>query len=128
MYCPNCKQYNEGVYCPECGAKLVEAPECDEVVARESYCPNCKQHFEGIYCPECGAKLIETPECDEASSVKRILKAAEQGDASAQTKVGMCYYCGIDVEQNETEAAKWFLKAAEQGSDEAVKNLKKLGY
>ena len=75
MYCPNCKQYNEGVYCPECGAKLIEAPECDEVVARESYCPNCKQHFEGIYCPECGAKLVEAPECDEASAVKMILKA-----------------------------------------------------
>ena len=71
MYCPNCKQYNEGVYCPECGAKLIEAPERDEVVARESYCPNCKQHFEGIYCPECGNKM-ETIDDWQAFAYKSI--------------------------------------------------------
>ena len=26
MYCPNCKEYHEGKFCPECGTKLIEEP------------------------------------------------------------------------------------------------------
>jgi TPR repeat protein len=42
-------------------------------------------------------------------------KAAEQGDAVAQSVLGSCYASGAGVEQDHAEAAKWWRKAAEQG-------------
>ena len=50
-------------------------------------------------------------------------KAAEQGDAEAQCKLGNCYYYGNGVDEDETEAIKWYRKAAEQGNEEAQNNL-----
>lgn len=64
--------------------------------------------------------------------VERLKTAAEQGDteaqvelvqfsaiklndAEAQYKLGVCYYYGRGVEEDEEEAAKWYRKAAEQG-------------
>lgn len=41
--------------------------------------------------------------------------AAEKGDAAAQTKLGVAYSTGINVEINKEEAVKWYKKAAEQG-------------
>jgi TPR repeat protein len=48
---------------------------------------------------------------------KILLKKAEQGDAEAQYKVGICYETKNDygVKENEKESFKWFLKAANQG-------------
>ena len=48
-------------------------------------------------------------------AVKWYRKAAEQGDASAQSQLGVMYAFGLGVPQNENEAAKWWRKAAEQG-------------
>ena len=56
---------------------------------------------------------------DDTEAAKWFRKAAEQGDAEAQSKLGECYYFGIGVEKDETEALKWFRKAAEQGDDGA---------
>lgn len=42
-------------------------------------------------------------------------RAAERGDAAAQSMLGNMYYQGQGVAQNYAEAAKWFRKAAEQG-------------
>ena len=42
-------------------------------------------------------------------------KAAEQGDANAQIKLGVMYYQGNDIPQDYAEAVNWFRKAAEQG-------------
>ena len=52
-----------------------------------------------------------------------IKKAAEQGDAEAQYSLGVCYYYGYGVEQDDAEPADWFRKAAEQGYAEAQNNL-----
>ena len=51
---------------------------------------------------------------------KRLLQAAEQGDACAQCNLGILYGNGVDdngyaVEGNRPEAVKWLLAAAEQG-------------
>lgn len=40
---------------------------------------------------------------------------AEQGDASAQHKLGLMYYHGKGVNVSYIQAAKWFRRAAEQG-------------
>ena len=49
--------------------------------------------------------------------------AAEQGDATAQFKLGLSYSTGRGVTQSDVEATKWFRRAAEQGDDDAQFNL-----
>lgn len=61
------------------------------------------------------------------SEIENYRKAAEQGDAVAQRKLGYRYGNGIGVKQDHAEAFKWYRKAAEQGdnlSEEALKNNK----
>ena len=54
-------------------------------------------------------------------------KSAEQGYASAQYNLGLCYYYGDGVVENYTEAVKWIREAAKQGQAKAVDALKVLG-
>ena len=48
-------------------------------------------------------------------AVEWFTKAAEQGNASAQYNLGVCYEDGQGVAQNYAEALKWYTKAANQG-------------
>lgn len=48
-------------------------------------------------------------------SIGFLQKAAEQGNAQAQSILGACYLEGGGVTRNENEGAKWLTKAAEQG-------------
>jgi TPR repeat protein len=48
---------------------------------------------------------------------------AEQGEASAQHRLGLMYWDGQGVGQDMTEAVKWFRKAAKQGHAEAQERL-----
>ena len=50
-----------------------------------------------------------------ADDIETLRKAAEQGDADAQTALGMRYYTGDGVPKDYAEAVKWYHKAAEQG-------------
>ena len=64
-------------------------------------------------------------EKDEA--VKWFRKAAEQGDASAQTFLADCYLFGRGVAKDETEVLTWFRRAAKQddyGAETAKNYLK----
>jgi len=40
-------------------------------------------------------------------------KAAEQGDATAQNNLGVCYENGMGVERDRKKAVYWYTKAAE---------------
>ena len=63
---------------------------------------------------------------DDYEAVEWYLKAAEQGLAEAQYKLGDMYYdmyYGDDVEQSYEKAVEWYLKAAEQGLAEAQYTL-----
>ena len=42
-------------------------------------------------------------------------KAADQGDASAQNKIGVLYDNGQGVRQDYAQAKAWYQKAADQG-------------
>lgn len=53
------------------------------------------------------------------------LKLAEQGNADAQLAVGMMYFDGAGVPEDNSEAAKWFQKAADQ---ENATGQCKIGY
>ena len=53
-------------------------------------------------------------------------RAVEQGCASAQYDLGVCYYNGQGVEQDRDNAVKLWNMAAEQGYEEAVDALREL--
>ena len=59
--------------------------------------------------------------CDSepVSEFDAARQAAEQGDAGAQTALGVMYEDGEGVPQDYAEAVKWFRKAAEQGDADA---------
>ena len=59
----------------------------------------------------------------EAESPEEVRKAAEQGNAEAQFKLGEMYRQGVGVTQDFAETAKWYRKAAEQGHVAAQCNL-----
>ena len=61
--------------------------------------------------------------CSEGIDLASIRKAAEQGDADAQSRLGYMYFEGKGVGQNYAEAVKWFRKAAEQGDVYAQNGL-----
>jgi len=52
---------------------------------------------------------------DYKSAAVWLQRAAEQGLAEAQDKLGFMYYKGKGVRQNKVIAAKWYEKAAEKG-------------
>lgn len=60
---------------------------------------------------------------DQVEAVKWYRKAAEQGHASAQINLGVCYVNGDGVEKDQVEAVKWYRKAAEQGDESALIKL-----
>jgi len=60
---------------------------------------------------------------DIPKDVKLFQKAADQGDADAQLKLGVCYVNGNGVSVDKGEAAKWFRKAADQGNAKAQYDL-----
>ncbi len=56
-------------------------------------------------------------------SFKWYLKAANQGDASAQFYVGYYYASGYGVNKDDNLAFEWYNKAAEQNNKSALNNL-----
>jgi len=60
---------------------------------------------------------------DRAVAAKWYRKAAEQGFAKAQNRLGFLYDLGLGVPENDVEAVKWYRKAAEQGFAKAQCNM-----
>ncbi len=60
---------------------------------------------------------------DYATALQEFKKDAEQGDARAQSKLGVMYDNGEGVPQDYKEAVKWYTLAAEQGHTLAQANL-----
>lgn len=61
------------------------------------------------------------PQSQQLSSQLRV--QAEQGDVTAQRKLGMAYDSGQGVPRDLIEAARWYTRAAEQGDAIAQNNL-----
>ena len=59
------------------------------------------------------------PGFGESQDIDKLRKAAEQGDARAQTMLGVMYDNGEGVAEDDREAVRWYRKAAEQGLAEA---------
>ena len=60
---------------------------------------------------------------DYAEAMKWYRKAADQGEAHAQTNLGYMYAQGHGVSKDDAEAVLWYRKAAEQGHARAQTNL-----
>ena len=60
---------------------------------------------------------------DYATAIKEWTPLAEQGNASAQSNLGIMYSKGVGVVQNYKTAVKWYTLAAEQGHAKAQYNL-----
>ena len=60
---------------------------------------------------------------DYQTAMKIWKPLAEQGDASAQSNLGLMYDLGEGVPQDDKQAVKWYRLAAEQGDAEAQFNL-----
>ncbi len=60
---------------------------------------------------------------DYKQAVEWYLKAAEQGDASAQRCLGICYKNGNGVTKDYAKAVEWWRMAAEQGDTDAQDDL-----
>lgn len=62
-------------------------------------------------------------EAAESVDYKALMAAAEEGNAEAQYRVGLCYALGQGVPQNDREAIPWYQKAAGQGHAGAQSSL-----
>jgi hypothetical protein len=67
----------------------------------------------------CGVTLL----AQTSPPLAEVRKAAEQGDATAQAKMGRAYFLGLGVPKDAAEALKWYRKAAEQGEPNAQVTL-----
>ncbi|GFO55676.1 hypothetical protein GMSM_26830 [Geomonas sp. Red276] len=47
--------------------------------------------------------------------IAQVKQRAEQGDAAAQSKLGVLYSSGVGMRMDKKEAVKWYQKAADQG-------------
>lgn len=62
----------------------------------------------------------------DVEGIKWIRKAAKQGHARAQFRLGNEYESGQNIQQDYAEAERWHRKAAKQGDTDAQERLRKL--
>ncbi len=83
----------------------------------------------GVVVVLCVIALVFTSSWDdeEAGSsvpdIEKVTASAEEGDASAQFRLGLYFHQGKEVEKDAPKALKWYHKAAEKGHAEAQYNL-----
>jgi len=59
---------------------------------------------------------------DYKTAFEKFMPLAEQGDATAQSNLGLMYFKGTGVPQNYIEAHKWYNIAGANGEDSGRKN------
>jgi hypothetical protein len=70
-----------------------------------------------------GGQYVLFDRADPATALKVWMSAAEQGDATAQFRVGQIYEMGLGTSPDYSAAASWYRKAADQGNRAAAINL-----
>lgn len=60
---------------------------------------------------------------DYTRAVRLLEPLARRGDATAQVRMGLLYYHGHAVRENDARAFEWFLRAAEQGNTDGQFHL-----
>jgi Sel1 repeat len=77
----------------------------------------------GVAVPDVDSAMAAYNGGDFAGALRFARPRAEQGDARAQSLLGLLYYRGRGVSQDDTQAASWFRRAAAQGDAAAQFNL-----
>ncbi|MFZ6845350.1 tetratricopeptide repeat protein [Undibacterium sp. RuTC16W] len=67
--------------------------------------------------------LSDSNRISVSSDLGALTKLANQGDVLAQTRLGVMYFHGENVEQDYQQALQWFQKAADKGHAGAQTNL-----
>ena len=75
------------------------------------------------FCSASGTRRADGVPQNDSTAVEWYRKAADQGHASAQSKLGWMYAQGRGVEQSDALAAEWYRKGAAQGEASAQNNL-----
>ena len=71
-----------------------------------------------------GEKAAEQGHADaKKAPLRQLMERAEQGDAIAQSNLGVMYANGEGVTQDYEKAVEWYQKAAQQGFANAQYNL-----
>ena len=119
--------------CVQCGGNIeFDASQLGAGASATVPCPHC-----GVETTICGpnqegasppiAPVVRGSEAQRGAAITEVLrwyrKAAEEGDAECQFRLGEALAAGWGVAQDYAEAARWFLKAAEQGHPTAQFNM-----
>lgn len=71
--------------------------------------------------PQAGVREAGAPD-----AIRAYLDQAEAGDVHAMRMLGVMYYYGLNVQQDQEKGLHWYRQAAEKGSDAARKDLSRL--
>ena len=63
---------------------------------------------------------------DDTEAVKWVTKAAENGSAAGQFKLGVAYLLGLSVQKDRTLAKEWLGKACDNGDQQGCEFYGKL--
>lgn len=136
---------DKGMMCPRCGTPILQTKEVVppiQEIAEESNnrSSNSKKYIFIALCVVAifllvglGFYLFSDSNSEKsvpldhhaAWSFDELLKQAQNGDADAQYKVGMCYEYGDGVGQDEAKAMRWYGLAAGMGHVEAQQALER---
>jgi len=81
-----------------------------------------------LLCVLCFPALAWAASCEVPDEYKSSCQAAEQGDALAQSQLGIMYYFGKGVKQDYHNAFLWAQKAADKGDATAQNRLGAMYY
>jgi TPR repeat protein len=107
-------------------SKLYDEQERHDESFKWAECSAMKGNLEAQFAiGKCYSSGKGTPK-DKTKAFECYMKAAENGYAEGQVKVGDCYFFGFDrVTKDEAKGFEWLMKAAENGADEG---MVKVGY
>ena len=90
---------------------------------RPSSLEDAKFQFELKWLPPADPATPPDASPEEIQQLQENLKAAREGDAEAQFRVGKMYFRGAGVGRDLSEAVRWFRLAADQGMAVAMSEL-----
>ena len=103
---------------PELERKLQEEEEAKRKAEEEAK-KKAQEELEATF--RKGCQLYDAGKYKEAFPL--LLKAAEQGNAKVQFRLGLMFRQGWGIDKSDSDAVKWYRKAADQGHADAQCNL-----
>ena len=95
----------------------------DRTLNRRTRCPHSRLRLIVLAWLALTTWTAQTGHTAEDQELDKIRRAAEQGDAEAQTDLGGMYRDGQGLPQDDAQAVHWYRRAADQGYAPAQDNL-----